>query len=344
MTLYMIPEYKIVNAESIDRQVWKDYVDRHEQGGVFHTPYMYDALIRSSQFIPFDYFAMSSTGEIKAMLAGYTQSVKGGALKHLSTRAVLLASPIYDSSEALSELIREVKGSLPGKPIYTEVRNSHTLPGYREVMESAGFSWEGHYNIVKEIPAEVGELWAKIGKRRKKQINKAQKCGFQFFEEHSEEALEIFYQLTKENYHIIKLPIPTIDYFHNCCDLGQGKFCRIFHLKENSEIKASLFTFVFKNTLYASYIGNEHNKEFLNKRPVDLLLYEVMKWCVYNRIRFFDWMGAGKPGVEYGVRDFKLQYGGELVDFGRFILVNSPVRYKLAATGLKLLQKIRRVN
>lgn len=340
----MISGYKIVDAESIDRQAWQDYVDRHEQGGVFHTPYMYDALARSSQFIPFDYFAMSSTGEIKAMLAGYTQSVKGGAIRHLSTRAVLLASPIYDSREALSGLIREVKGNLPGKPIYTEVRNSHTLPGYREVMESAGFSWEGHYNIVKELPDDVETLWRQISRKRKDGINKAKKLCYIFEEENTQEAIDTFYSLMRKSYKRIKLPVPSKDLFQNFLIEDKGKISKIFQLRDSTGVKISLFSFLHKHTLYAYYIGTDDDKEFLRKRPVDLFYYKLMTWCIEHELRFFDWMGAGKPGVQYGVRDFKLQYGGELVDYGRLIHVNSPFRYKLGAMGLKLLQKIGRVN
>ena len=53
-------------------------------------------------------------------------------------------------------------------------------------------------------------------------------------------------------------------------------------------------------------------------------------------------MGAGKPGEDYGVRDFKAQFGGNLVEHGRFLHVCRPVVYWLgnkAIAFLKYLQK-----
>ena len=50
-------------------------------------------------------------------------------------------------------------------------------------------------------------------------------------------------------------------------------------------------------------------------------------------------MGAGKPGDNYGVRDFKAQFGGELVEHGRFLRINKPLVYKAGSFVLKLISK-----
>ena len=34
--------------------------------------------------------------------------------------------------------------------------------------------------------------------------------------------------------------------------------------------------------------------------------------------------GAGKPDKPYGVRDYKLKFGGQLVNWGRFEKVHKP--------------------
>ena len=52
-------------------------------------------------------------------------------------------------------------------------------------------------------------------------------------------------------------------------------------------------------------------------------------------------MGAGEPGVPYGVRDFKSEFGGKLVEHGRFLCVKKPLLYKIGVLGVKLLKKIR---
>ena len=50
-------------------------------------------------------------------------------------------------------------------------------------------------------------------------------------------------------------------------------------------------------------------------------------------------MGAGKPNEDYGVRDFKLQFGGELVEHGRYNNIFNPSLYKIGLLGIKIMAK-----
>ena len=55
----------------------------------------------------------------------------------------------------------------------------------------------------------------------------------------------------------------------------------------------------------------------------------------------YDMMGAGEPRVPYGVRDFKAEFGGELVEHGRFLCVSKPIQYKIGVMGVKTLKKLK---
>ncbi len=49
-------------------------------------------------------------------------------------------------------------------------------------------------------------------------------------------------------------------------------------------------------------------------------------------------MGAGKSGTDYGVRDYKLQFGGHLVEYGRFIRIERPSLYRIGKMGLGIIR------
>ena len=53
-----------------------------------------------------------------------------------------------------------------------------------------------------------------------------------------------------------------------------------------------------------------------------------------------DFMGAGKPNIEYGVRDYKLRFGGELKEDGRFTVIFKPMMYRFGLFALKILSKL----
>ena len=48
-------------------------------------------------------------------------------------------------------------------------------------------------------------------------------------------------------------------------------------------------------------------------------------------------MGAGTPDSDYGVREFKSKFGGELVEYGRYVKINKPLLFSIGKFGLKVL-------
>jgi len=54
-----------------------------------------------------------------------------------------------------------------------------------------------------------------------------------------------------------------------------------------------------------------------------------------------DFMGAGKPETEYGVRKYKMGFGGELFEEGRFQKIMNPGLYKLGKFGISVLSKVK---
>ncbi len=61
-----------------------------------------------------------------------------------------------------------------------------------------------------------------------------------------------------------------------------------------------------------------------------------MEWGSENKFNIFDFGGAGKPGEEYGVRNFKKRFGGKSVNFGRYELIHCKIKTMIAENGFKL--------
>jgi len=80
--------------------------------------------------------------------------------------------------------------------------------------------------------------------------------------------------------------------------------------------------------------------EYKNIFPSSVTKYAGMKYAAENGFKIFDMMGAGKPNEPYGVRDFKAEFGGELVEHGRFRYICNPLLFKVGELGVKLLKKI----
>ena len=55
----------------------------------------------------------------------------------------------------------------------------------------------------------------------------------------------------------------------------------------------------------------------------------LIDYATKNNFQMFDFLGAGSPNKNYGVREFKSKFGGELLNHGRFIRINKKYLYKI---------------
>jgi len=100
-------------------------------------------------------------------------------------------------------------------------------------------------------------------------------------------------------------------------------------------------TLIYKDTIYDWYAGS--SREYLKLCPNDILPWNAIEWGSKNQFNIFDFGGAGKPTESYGVREFKKQFGGKLVNFGRYEKSHSKFKTTVTNRGYKLYKIISRI-
>ncbi len=80
-------------------------------------------------------------------------------------------------------------------------------------------------------------------------------------------------------------------------------------------------------------------REYSSHRANDLLVWRALELGREAGCRALDFGGAGKPDEPYGVRDFKAKFGGQLVDFGRDVLVHAPTTFKVSEAGYRVMRR-----
>jgi serine/alanine adding enzyme len=95
---------------------------------------------------------------------------------------------------------------------------------------------------------------------------------------------------------------------------------------------------IYKDTIYGWYGGMDRG--YSDYIPNELLLWHIFQWGAENGYKVYDFGGAGKPDEEYGVRDFKAKFGGELVCFGRNTYIPLPWLYRLGTWGYSLYRRL----
>jgi lipid II:glycine glycyltransferase (peptidoglycan interpeptide bridge formation enzyme) len=113
---------------------------------------------------------------------------------------------------------------------------------------------------------------------------------------------------------------------------------RVVLARVNGAYVGTSVELLYKDVVYGWYGGVD--REYGRHNPNELLMWHILKWSAENGYRLYDFGGAGKPDEEYGVRDFKAKFGGDLVCYGRNICVHAPVLLKLSQRAYTIYRKL----
>ena len=96
-----------------------------------------------------------------------------------------------------------------------------------------------------------------------------------------------------------------------------------------------------EKAIYELYVCGLDGK-YKDVYPSVLATWAAIDYALKYGLEYFDFMGAGKPDRDYGVREFKSKFGGKLVKYGRFERINNKPLYIVGKLGLKILGALKR--
>ena len=152
----------------------------------------------------------------------------------------------------------------------------------------------------------------------------------------SESDIREWYKVLSELYRTkVKTPLWPIDFFLEAYRQGIAKFLLVKH--EGRVIGGSMVV-ADEQTVY-EWFECGLNAEYKDQYPSVMATYAGIQLAHQSGCTRYDMMGAGEPGVPYGVRDFKAEFGGKLVEHGRFLCVCKPMLYRIGKWGVKFLKR-----
>lgn len=316
---------------------WRCFVDEYPQGNVFHTPEMFQVFARAKGHRPTLWAVTDNDGEVLALLLPVQITLRGGFLRRLTTRAVVYGSVLYDPSpvgeEALATLLRTYTQEVDHEVLFTELRNLSDLSAVQPVLNDCGFVYEDHLNYLIDLDHPIEQVMQGIGARTRKHIQRGLKKQEVVMEEITERGqMGVCYDLLRKSYAAARVPLADQSLFEAAFDVLYSRSMVKFWLaRVGDAYVATSVELLHKGVMYGWYGGVD--RSYAGYTPGELLMWHVLKWGVENGYRLYDFGGAGRPDVEYGVRDFKAKFGGELVCYGRNICVHAPALLHLSRWG-----------
>ncbi len=330
----------IEDFNKIDSYKWKTFVTRHPKGSVFQSPEMFLCYTKVPNQHPVIFVAYQNE-EIVGILLGIKMEEKGKLKSFFSKRVIIYSGPIVenDNITVLKSLLIAYEQKMQDKVIYTQIRNQYENLNNCDTYHGCGYVFESHLNFLVHIDREE-IMWARMGKGRTKQIKKAikNKLYVQAYinDDISSSLLHEGFLVIQEVYKRANIPLADYTLFEAAKE--QGLLVLFIVRTDKGEIAGCRFALRFCTTLYGWYAGSY--SKFYPLFPNDILIWETLRWSLHNGIKVFDYGGAGSPNETYGVRNFKKQIGGELVNFGRYTKIHKPVIYAISKCGYYIYRKI----
>ncbi len=328
----------IVN--DVERSQWSSFINQHPLGNIFQTYEMFDIYKKTEKFEPIFIAVLDDKNEIAGSLLAVIQKEHSGFKGIFSARTIVWGGPLIknNNTEILDYILKEFKRRVMGKSIYSQFRNLWNWNAdAKGIFSKNGFIFEDHLDIIIDLNKTEEQLWSNFSRDRKKSIKKSET--FLHVEElNMEKNFDAIYSLIKKVYNRIKLPLPSSVFFYNSMTILNKNYLKAFGAYKESSLVGVRLVLCYKSMIYDWYAAADDN--YLEYRPNDILPWSAIKWGVINKYEVFDFGGAGKPNIPYGVREYKLKFGGNLVNYGRFELIHKPGLYRFGKYSLQFYKRI----
>ena len=334
---------QLLTYPDIDPQQWQLLVEQSATATWFQTKEAYDFYASlPEEMRPFA-VGVVEEGRLVGVIVGYITRERNPIKQLLTCRSIIIGGPLLAediSEEALHTLLSSIKNlpSLQGGdggrpiPIYVETRNFHDYSKWKSIFEANEFTYQPHYDIHVHCNADH-----KMSERRQRELKRAIKNGAEIIEAQSEQQIRDWYQILSRLYREkVRTPLFSVDFFLQFYRNGVGKYLLVKH--EDKIIGGMMCPVLDSKAIYEWYVCGL-DEEYKDLSPSVVATHAAIEYAKENGLPLFDFMGAGEPEIPYGVRDFKLEFGGELVEYGRFLCIRKPMLYWIGTMGVKWLTK-----
>ena len=328
---------QLLTYEQIDKQLWRELIQSSPVATWFQTDEAYRFYQSVGGMQAFAY-GVSEESRLVGMVVGYTTQEKCILKQYFTARTIIPGGPLLSqeiSNQALSTLLIALKKQLENT-IYIESRNYNDYSPWKDIFESYGFKYKKHLNFHVDT-SNIDLAQSRIGKHRWKYIRLSMRDGASIVENPTIEQVRTFYDILVDLYRTkVKTPLWSWEFFEQLYHLPSAKY--ILVELDDQIVGGTVLVGLADKAVYEWYAcGLDNCRDDI--RPLSVAIWGELQYAANNGYPLFDFMGAGKPDEPYGVRDFKAEFGGELVEHGRFLCKRKPLLYKIGKLVVKFLKR-----
>lgn len=327
---------------------WDKFISNHPHNTIFQSPEMYLFYKKVQNFEPFVFFAINDIGELSGVLLAVLIKEGKGLKGYFSSRVVIYGGPLIAENKQkpviLDLMLDALVEKLKNKSIFIQFRNFFQWnDAEKAVFEKYQFQFKKRLNLIVDT-RDKAKTWSGISESRRRQIRKGLKTGAVIKDPANVKEVREFYDLLVDLYrNKVKKPLPDWSFFESFYNFSkEGKLGIIKILKKDDIVIGGILSPVtpYKG-IYEWYVAGL-DRDYKKQYPSIMVTWASIHYAIEEKLNYFDFMGLGVPEKEYGVREFKLKFGGQIVNYGRFARRNNKQLYHLAEIGYNLIRLIKK--
>lgn len=328
----------LLRNSQISLDEWTELISKSKFSSAFQTPAFYQ-IANNVPGMSAEVFAIQESEDLKAVCLVILQK-ESGIKTYFSRRAIIYGGPVIGENTNISvfeSMLYNIANEFNKRSIYIEIRNLNDYSSFKEVFIRNHWQYIPYLNFIVDC-SDMETLNSNLGNNRRRQIKKALANGAIIKEGDNIRQIDEFYSILSVLYSKkIKKPLPHKIFFEEIFKNGFGKFLYVMF---NDKIIGGIVCPIFeKSVIYEFYVAGL-DEEFREQSPSTLATWAAIEYANRNHIHFFDFMGAGRKDMDYGVREFKSRFGGKLVENGRYTKINNFLLYNTGRMALNIKQKI----
>lgn len=317
---------------------WDEFVYGHPKGSAFHTSAMVRVFEAAKGHTPLPLAAVTDSGEILSLLVATRVQTLPNLFGAVSSRSIWYAEPLChdvpDSIQSLGALIAEHDEQMRRRVLFAEVRPLNPSGPERLALERSGYSHLEYLNFILDTSQPPETLWNQLGDSTKSGIRKCERRRFDIRQLCGPESVDALYNCLRLTYGRADVPLADFSLFEAAQRiLAPLNMIEVNAVFDGPKLLAAASMLLFNKQAFAWYGGSNR---LTGVSPAAFLQWHELEWGHNHGIERYDFGGAGWPNVPYGVRDFKSQFGGELVCYGRYRKVYSRWKMALAERAYEL--------
>lgn len=328
-------------------QAVNSFIQTHPHATIFQSPAYFHFYLTQPRFRPVYMISWNAAGNVDAILLAVVISESNGILRYFSSRCVIHGGPLIvnDRSDLLDGMLRQLNTTVKRTAIFTQFRNFRQWDDDAQtVFKNHGFLLRDRLNLIVSLSNEANVLRG-FSESRRRQLKKAFQAGVTVRQANNLAEVQTLYSMLHQLYrNKVRKPLPNFTFFeaffNQMVPAGNGIILLVF--ANETMIGGIVSPITPRHTISELYVCGL-DKAFPSHHPSVVATWAAMDYGLKNGINSFDFMGLGKPGVNYGVRDFKIRFGGTQVNHGRYARRNNKILYGIAEFGYNILRTLKKI-